>query len=297
MIQKPIWPLKLRRSFADGLVVFLMTSLVVMFLSPLMTGCSSSKLAYQWADDYIVWQADDYFDLNSEQKKQVRTETKAGLDHLRKESFAKFSDFLLETRDRLAQGQADPARLEAQLQDRAQRLQNIFDQSMASLAPFAKTASSDLTLKNWQNFRKEFETKTSELEKKGFDAEKYVDRLKNWMPLNNQQTKSLVQWLKENPFPYAQRLANRRHLLAVFEKQSGLEQNQLEPERVQKTIEAWPSLYQNQQLPEYTAALAAHRSRWLKQLAQLTYTDSQKKIFIGNLEDRARDLKKMSEEK
>ncbi len=260
----------------------------------LLLGCSSTKVAYNLADDYIVWQADDYFDLDSTQKKNIRTESRAGLEHLRKDSFTKFSSFLLETRDLLAKNQSSPKQLEAQLAERAEALHTLVNESLVSLAPHVSTMADDLTLENWKHFRKEFDKKTANLTTKGFNPNKYVEKLKDWIPLTKNQTMDLVRWLKENPLPYDLLIANRRHLLSVFEKESDLATGQLNKEKIRNTISRWSEIYQAQQLPEYKSAMEEHRKSWFRALAEMTYTTEQKRKFVSRLEERAEDLSSLA---
>ena len=43
--------------------------LIVLLVAVLVTGCSGLRLGYRHADTYLAWQADSYFDLNADQRR------------------------------------------------------------------------------------------------------------------------------------------------------------------------------------------------------------------------------------
>lgn len=47
-------------------------SLLVLLIALLLPGCSAIKIVYNQADSVAAWKADDYFDLNGEQKEALR---------------------------------------------------------------------------------------------------------------------------------------------------------------------------------------------------------------------------------
>ena len=82
-----------------------MTRLIAMLLfAALLAGCSMVRIGYPQLDTIVAWVADDYFDLDSQQKRDLRTRFARFQEWHRYEQLPEYSAFLSEAKARIDRG-------------------------------------------------------------------------------------------------------------------------------------------------------------------------------------------------
>ena len=66
-----------------------------------LAGCSSVKIAYNNLDLYLLWKADDYFALESEQREQLKVTLDSTTAWHRSEELSRYTAVLMEARERV----------------------------------------------------------------------------------------------------------------------------------------------------------------------------------------------------
>ena len=72
--------------------IYLLLFIILLFIS----GCSTGKLFYDFGDEMVSWQIDNYFDLTSKQEEWIEERLRLHLDWHRKQELPLYRDFLIE---------------------------------------------------------------------------------------------------------------------------------------------------------------------------------------------------------
>ena len=79
---------------------YLLLFIILLFIS----GCSTGKLFYDFGDEMVSWQIDNYFDLTSKQEEWIEERLRLHLDWHRKQELPLYRDFLIEVQNRSGDG-------------------------------------------------------------------------------------------------------------------------------------------------------------------------------------------------
>ena len=80
--------------------IFLLLFILFFFVS----GCSTGKLIYNYGDEMVSWQLDNYFDLTSKQEEWIEERMRLHLDWHRKQELPRYRNFLIEVQNRSSDG-------------------------------------------------------------------------------------------------------------------------------------------------------------------------------------------------
>ena len=80
--------------------IFLLFFILYFFVS----GCSTGKLIYNYGDEMVSWQLDNYFDLTSKQEEWIEERMRLHLDWHRKQELPRYRDFLIEVQNSSSDG-------------------------------------------------------------------------------------------------------------------------------------------------------------------------------------------------
>jgi len=80
--------------------IYLFLFIKLLFIS----GCSTGKLFYDFGDEMVSWQIDNYFDLTSKQEEWIEERLRSHLDWHRKQELPLYRDFLIEVQNRSGDG-------------------------------------------------------------------------------------------------------------------------------------------------------------------------------------------------
>ena len=70
----------------------------------LIAGCNTGKLFYDYGDEVVSWQLDNYFDLTTQQEEWIEERMRWHLDWHRKQELPGYRDFLIEVQNRAGDG-------------------------------------------------------------------------------------------------------------------------------------------------------------------------------------------------
>ncbi len=276
--------------------MLLLRFFVLCLIACLSFSCSKTKVAFEWADNFIVWQADDFFDINGEQKKLVKGEARQALETLRAQQFHKYAKVLENGHQNFATA-ASADEIHSTLEKVRADILPLMDEALVSFAPHAVNVVDGITPDNWSYFHSHFLKKIAKDRDKGFDSDQYLDRIDKWISISRAQRAELRDWLNANPYPTELSLKNREHLLATFEQISEIKlvDGKVDPEsftisKIKNTVLNWPSTYKSAMLPEFANAREQHRQLWYKKLATLTWGESQRQGFLKKISELAQDL-------
>ncbi|GEM_PF-6997071 len=262
----------------------------------LLAGCSRSTIIFNIADTLLISQTDKYFDLDRSQKEELKKNLNKDLDGLRKEMFPRVAESF---RHLAPQTQTD--KLSDENLD--ETYQQFFEYFKETSGRFKNTAIQlTLTLKpeQFSYFEKAVQKDIAKLEKKYKDPEealessqeKYERSLELWFgDLSRDQKNLLVEFLKENPFPWKLQAENKAYLLKQFLAR------QQDKEKLREFVENYHTDYESLRLPEFKEALDQHKSAFQQFLSQRFWeklTTEQKNFLQKNLKERAEDLDKLA---
>jgi hypothetical protein len=183
-----------RMSSVKVLVLLAVTALFI-------AGCSSTKMAYRYADWGIVWWVDDYIPMTSEQESQLEEDILTLRDWHCSTELPRYSEWLTELKQDVRSGNLEQARV-VYHQD---QLFSFFPPLMDRAKPAATRLLSSLSDDQVRALANNMEESQAELEEEFLAedsdqtrearAERTAERVERWLgPLNDAQTEIVQQW-------------------------------------------------------------------------------------------------------
>lgn len=166
-----------------------------------LAGCSSTKLAYRYADWGIVWWVDDYVPMTDQQQGQLTRDVLALQDWHCSTQLPEYADWLTQLKRDLRSDNLDRSRV-IYHQDRlfeffpplAERAKTPATRLLSSLSDEQVRALENNMAENQAELEEEFLANSPELTRQA-RAERTVERFERWLgPLNSTQTDSVRQW-------------------------------------------------------------------------------------------------------
>lgn len=196
----------------------------------LLSSCSRLNLALRWADFVVAEYADDFFDLNSEQKKQVRSEVNQFISEGKNEEFQNISKTLENLATELEKINASAINTDffSKYQNQLQQHWNIFFQK---LSPHLGKLSLNVTPEQWKYFLNETEKEIAKQKAEKADltedqktrSEKIIDNFEFWLDdLTKEQQNLITQFVTTTPYDWNLHWNNR---LNLAKKISSLDQS------------------------------------------------------------------------
>jgi len=174
------------------------TSCLIVLLVAI-TGCSLTTTAYRYADRLIIWKADHYFDLNSNQRRDLTQRLTPLLERHRHEALPQYEMFLREIGQRIERGLTGPDidwayatydRLRTDLFERVVADSGAFLASVDSRQ--VRTFETALQKDNHKAVRLIHTPAPERLNKR---AESTLDLVKDWLgPLTKEQQAQIREW-------------------------------------------------------------------------------------------------------
>lgn len=251
---------------------------------------------FNLADTFLISHTDKYFDLDRDQKEELKKNLNQDLDGIRKEVFPQIADHL-----KLMAPQTQTDKLSEETVEQAyQDFYSYFKETGHRFKNSAIQLTLTLRTEQFNHFGKAVQKDIAKLEKKSKDPEdsleatqeKYERSLEFWFgDLNREQKTLLENFLKENPFPLKLQAENKGYLLKQFLAR------QKDKEKLREFVENYYTDYESLRLPEFKTALDQHKSAfqqflitqfWPKLMAE------QKNSLQKNFQERAEDLDKLA---
>ncbi|MBX2987242.1 MAG: hypothetical protein KF802_05030 [Bdellovibrionaceae bacterium] len=198
-----------------------MKKFFVLALLLLTAACSRLDVGVRFADTYMMYETDRFFDLTSAQDKELKPDVKALVADVRREDFPKIADFLEKVSGSLKSKNPDRARLDLWFQE-ARELLRV---SIARLEPLALKVADFADEKQEKHFAGTFRKETEKLRDKYSTPEKALrqdrKRVERWLDffaldLNREQEKGLKEFLSEHPTPVELQTRSREKFLGEF---------------------------------------------------------------------------------
>jgi hypothetical protein len=181
-----------------------------------VASCSTVRLAYNNVDVYVLWKADDYFSLDTQQRAQLKAGLKATTAWHRDVELPRYAGLLLEARGRVG-GSVSGDDIDWLLGSARER----YDALARHAAPRAAQVLSSLSPAQINHFdtalRRENEAFAAEYVDVPADvqrqrrSERTIARMEEWVgPLSPTQRARMEQLSGDIPVTYALRLADRQ---------------------------------------------------------------------------------------
>lgn len=171
---------------------------------PLIVGCSRLDIATNYADVFLTHRASQYFNLNSEQKKNLKREISSEITSLKKKDIPSLCQSI--------EGQTSLATSYGLLKDFKTLTQE-------KIEPKVQTLMSDLSESQWSHFKKKFkadlESKSKEIEKYSKKQQKNLTKqLDNALgSLSSEQKKLIQRFHQDSPYPRKLQIENWHQFL------------------------------------------------------------------------------------
>ena len=172
----------------------LLILLAVLFLG----ACSSTRLAYRFADQGIVWWVEDYVTLTREQKSALRRE----LDVLKawhcEQELPRYSDWLMQLRREMATGELPPERIRFHRQQVAEFAEPLAARIVPLASGLLGSLSDEQVAELENNMDREQRERKQEYLGDGSEeasAERITERAERWLgSLNKHQQAIVTDW-------------------------------------------------------------------------------------------------------
>lgn len=262
--------------------------------SILTSACNRSTVLFNVIDTAAVSKADDYFDLSSKQKTELKKDLRQDLDSAKKEMLPEVALKLRSLAPEVEKPVLNSELMIAELSEFQNYIKKISRYFSRTATKFALTLSSDQVSHFAAEVREEIEDR-EDLEDAREDVEKrYRRSIEFWIGgISKNQREQISHFLNVHPFPTALENKSREHVLKQFIEASKT------PESMTKFMEAFTTDYETVRLPAYKEALNAHKKEFQKFLVHdfwKTVDSTQKKRFKENLLNRAEELEKIAKQ-
>jgi hypothetical protein len=267
--------------------------LLISFL--ITTACSRGEFLFRFADDLAAAKVDHYFDLTSEQKKELKTELKKDIDVGKREAFPKMAQKLRKLEQDMSKEPVDPTIL-------ASAFKEVETQIKGLTVYFQDTTmktSLNLSQEQIQHFAKEVREDIQDEEKDPKEAvekveKKYRRSLEYWIGgLSRDQDKMLKAFLEKNPYPWHLQNQSQEHVVKQFVTAAQA------PESRKAFVEKFIKDYESVRLPEYRTALEQHQKAFIGFLTGEFWNampKDQRERFKENLIARAEQLERIAKQ-
>lgn len=175
--------------------------IVPLLAALLISACSSTRLAYRYADWGIIWWAEDYVSLNSAQKSRLE----ADIDRFRQwhcsTQLPRYADWLEELLQDVATRKLEPPRL----RQHQQQILQLLDPLVERILPPATALLADLTPAQVEELQANMAQRQAEMEDEYLKqdpeqtaasrAERIQERTERWLgALTSEQITLIEQW-------------------------------------------------------------------------------------------------------
>ena len=194
--------------------IFLLLFILFFFVS----GCSTGKLIYNYGDEVVSWQLDNYFDLSSKQEEWIEERMRVHLAWHRKQELPRYRNFLIEVQKRSSDGltmkELDEgyARLD---QKRLRTMERLVPDTASFLAGISPEQIDTLEKKMTED-NQEMEEELDSAEKLYRDRqERFWEQMEDWFGDFSEDQQSKInrlhtEWFSGPSDPLVARLERRR---------------------------------------------------------------------------------------
>lgn len=257
-----------------------------------ISSCSRLDITVNLANSYLTNKADDYFDLSSEQKSNLKANLTKDIAGIKKTILPQFAAEMLKAADLLSTNQNLDVNTVYQTYI---RLENLMYQTVRVFTSTAVKLADTLNANQITKFQSEFDDKIKELkdnpEKKSYD--KIKKQFDSWMgSMTSDQKKKLKQFISENPPAITETAFNRQNIAHEFVRSY--------PDKVtrKKFVEKLMTNYESLKEPNFNKLMIEKNKKFAGFVTSIlnTMKDDQRKTLIEELRGRANQLTKISKD-
>lgn len=260
-----------------------------------LSACSRIDLAYNWVDTFIASKVDDYFDISSQQSKNLKASINKDLKNIQSTVVPQLIDHLKEIEKDVAADHLNEERI-------AHHFASVMTEVEKMNSHFSQTAVhfiADIKPEQISYFEKSFTKKLNEDFKKIQDSEKnrkesrkkYISYFEDFVGnLSEQQKKSIDTHLATKPFPAHLKAKNKEYALQQFLKHKD------SPEKMASFVQDYYDNPEAYDLPEYRTAFIEYQKD-LKHLLVMvlgSLSPDQKKNLQKSLAKKTEQLERIS---
>ncbi|MEN0058414.1 MAG: DUF6279 family lipoprotein [Bdellovibrio sp.] len=264
--------------------------LILLFLA---IGCSRSDIMYRFADTMAVSKTDDYFDLSSAQKKELKKDIQTDLEKMRKELLPQVAKSLRSVETQVGKGPLP----EDFVADHVESAQTYFKKGTHYFSDTAVKLTASLDSTQISHFakkvRKDIEKRQDPDEANKELNKRYRRSLELWIGgLSKDQKESLKKFQSSHPYPFHLQAQSREYVLQKFLESSK------DPQTMKNFVQQFTSDYESVRQPAYDQALQSYQKDFQKFLTGPFWSSLstvQKEVFKKNLLTRAEELEKLSQ--
>jgi hypothetical protein len=191
-------------------------AIVLAFMLATLAGCSMVRIGYPQLDTIAVWTADDYFDLDSQQKQEFRTRFGRFHEWHRYEQLPDYAVFLAETKARLQKGltREDALWVTAGVRARYRTLVTYAADDAAAMLMSVTPEQLDALRRRWEKdnrrFVREYRLEASVEEQRRATGRRALSRIRDWVGhLDDEQEREILAWASELPLIHGPRHQDR----------------------------------------------------------------------------------------
>ena len=195
---------------------FLLRSLAALLCAAALAGCSMVRIGYPQLDTIAGWTADEYFDLDVEQRLEFRRRFGRVHEWHRYEQLPDYARFLAETKSRLERGftREDALWVTEGVRARYRTLAAYSADDAAALLMSITPAQLATLQERWgrlnRRFVREFRLEASEEEQRRGTGRRALSRIREWVGhLDDAQDQQILAWAAELPLVHGLRHQDR----------------------------------------------------------------------------------------
>lgn len=259
------------------------------------TACTGGEFLFRFADDLAASKADRYFDLSSDQKKELKAEIRKDINAGKKEALPKVAQRLRQLEKDMKKDSVDPAVFAMAFEEIEKQLKGLAVYFQDTAIKTSMNLSQEQIHHFAQEVREDIQEKTEDPEETLEKVEKKYRRAIEYFvgSMSGAQDKMLKNFLSKNPYPWRLQIQSQEHVVKQFVAAA---QN---PESRKSFVEKFAKDYESVRLPEYKEALSQHEKALITFLTTEFWhsmTPDQKVSFKENLIARAELLERIAQQ-
>ncbi|MBC7428525.1 MAG: hypothetical protein H7336_07940 [Bacteriovorax sp.] len=268
--------------------IFLSGLVLVFFL---LNSCSRLDIAVQFASTYVVSKADDYFDLTSEQRKQLKENFNKDFRKVQQRIFPQVADELMKGADIIeTKRPVDMASITISYE----RMKNLFYDGLSLFSASALILGDQLAPKQIVYFQKEFDKKMLDLkddENVKTSIKKMKKQFDSWMgTMTSAQKIEMEKFGAANPPDATEKIFNRQ--LLAHEFVSAYPDKISRKKFIEKITKNFGATYET----KFSKSAKERNTKILGMVTSILnkMTADQRQTLVETLRDRANQLAKIS---
>ncbi len=191
-------------------------AILLVLLLATLAGCSMVRIGYPQLDMIAVWAADDYFDLEPEQKQEFRRRFGRFQEWHRYEQLPDYAAFLTEAKARLQKGitREDALWVTNGVRARYRTLVTYVADDAAAMLMSVTSEQLDALQRRWEKdnrrFVREYRLEASVEEQRRATGRRTLSRIRDWVGhLDDEQEQEILAWAGALPLIHGPRHQDR----------------------------------------------------------------------------------------